>query len=244
MSPSWKYCVGALLWMSVVTSPDSRAAELQPAERRVFTEPEFQNRFNQWTAPGDDAARIQRARDLFYTRGLSSAQLKRLAQSIGNEDTRVEFVISAYPYTVDPENIYEVYDAFQTFSKVFRLHDRLAGLRRPTGPRGPMVPSGPPPLSDAEFAEMLATLRAENFDNGRLSIARVAGAGAHHRISSAQVAEMLDLFSFDNQRLECAKLGVDWVRDPNNLHLLYRKFTFDAHKRELTQAIEARIRKQ
>jgi len=205
---------------------------------RPLADPDFERQFHQWRQSSDESSRLPRARDLFFRQGLSSAQVRRLAQSIEDEDNRVEFVVSAYHCTVDPENYYDVYDAFRTFSKVFRMHDRLSALRR--APAGPVVLPGPQPLTGEEFAEIVASLRHESFDTGRLSLLKVIHRKAQNRISSAQLAELLDLFSFENQRLVGAKLALTWVRDPENLYLLYPKFTFGNNKDQLTQAIAAR----
>jgi hypothetical protein len=183
------------------------------------------------------------AQTALFPRGVSSAQVKRMALAITNEDSRVEFVATAYPSTVDPENFHDVYDAFQTFSKVFRLHDRITAQQR-TIPRGPggvaYPPQGPPPLTDRELAEILASLRRESFDDSRLAIAKVAGTGVRGRISSKQMLEVLKLFSFDDRKLECAKLAIDWVVDPADFHVVYAAFAFDSSKNQLSKFIEAR----
>lgn len=214
------------------------AAENQPPTFQPLAEPEFQQRFKDWNQNVDDSVRTHRAQEMFFRRGLSSAQVRRLAQSISDEDRRVEFVVSAFHRTVDPENFYDVYDAFQTFSKVFRMHDRITAMKR-VAPR-PMVITGPAPLSNEELAEIVTTLRHESFDTARLSMLGATGRKAKGRISSAQVGELLDLFSFDNQRLDAAKIAAPWVHDPENLFVLYSKFNFNQHKEQLTLIIAGR----
>ena len=218
----------------------ARAAEA----RRPFPEQEFQRRFDEWKAMTGDTERLSRAESALFPRGISSAQVKRMALAITNEDSRIEFVAAAYRHTVDPENFYDVYDTFQTFSKVFRLHDRLTTQRErqpPRGPGGVVYPrQGPLPLTDREFSDILASINKESFDNSKLALAKVAGAGARGRITSRQVAEMLKVFSFDDRKLECAKQAIDWVIDPNEFHVVYAAFTFDNSKNQLSQFLQAR----
>lgn len=235
-----RFLVRLLLIVSIALAAATEAAE----SRRAFPEQEFQRRFDEWKALTGDAERLSRAESALFPRGVSSAQVKRMALTITNEDSRIEFVAAAYRHTVDPENFYDVYDTFQTFSKVFRLHDRLTAQReRPLarGPGGVVYPrQGPAPLTDKEFADILASINRESFDNSKLALAKVAGAGARGRITSRQVLEMLKSFSFDDRRLECAKLAIDWVIDPAEFHVVYAAFTFDNTKNQLSQFLQAR----
>ena len=215
----------------------ARAAEA----RRPFPEQEFQRRLDEWKQAPNDAERLQRATTTLFPRGVSSAQVKRMALTITNEDSRIEFAAEAYRYTIDPENFYDVYDAFQTFSKVFRLHDRIQWEQRsaPVTNRGPGTaaprPAGPPPLTDKELGEILASLKRESFDDSKLALAKVVGAGARGRIASRQVLEMLRLFSFDDRRLECAKAAAEWVIDPAEFHTVYAAFTFESSRTQLSK---------
>ena len=231
----------ALLLTSLSAAP-APAAET----RRAFPEQEFQRRFDEWKAATDDTERLSRAEASLFPRGVSSAQVKRMALAITNEDSRIEFAAAAYRHTVDPENFYAVYDAFQTFSKVFRLHDRIQWEQRsaPVTNRGPGTaaprPAGPPPLTDKELGEILASLKRESFDDSKLALAKVVGAGARGRIASRQVLEMLRLFSFDDRRLECAKAAADWVIDPAEFHTVYAAFTFESSRTQLSKFLDVR----
>jgi len=213
-------------------------AQNSSPSRPTLAEPEFQKRYSEWKDHRDDATRIERAHETFFRRSLSSAQVRRLAQGIIDEDQRVEFLVSAYPATVDPENFYEVYDAFTSFSRVFRLHDRIKALR--AVPNGPLTSQGPQPLTPGELREMSVSLGQEPFDNRRLALLKVIEPKAKNRIATAQVGELLDLFAFENNRLEAARVALHWVRDPENLYLLAAKFNFNNTKDQLTRAIAAR----
>ncbi len=214
--------------------------------RRPFPEQEFQRRLDEWKQAPNDAERLQRATTTLFPRGVSSAQVKRMALTITNEDSRIEFAAEAYRFTIDPENFYDVYDAFQTFSKVFRLHDRIQWEQRsaPASNRGPGTaatrPTGPLPLTDKELGEILASLKRESFDDSKLALAKVVGAGARGRIASRQVLEMLKLFSFDDRKLECAKSAADWVIDPAEFHTVYAAFTFESSRTQLSKFLDVR----
>ena len=99
---------------------------------------------------------------------------------------------------------------------------------------------GPHPLTRAEFAEIKTTLKSEPFENNRLTLLKVVARKAQDRITSAQLADLLGVFTFENNRLTAAQQALSWVQDPENLYLLYAKFNFANYKDQLTQAITSR----
>lgn len=227
----WIWVLGG--WLAAMGQASGWAAE--PLR---LAEPEFESRVRGLEAAASDVERLDAARSLLSRHAVSSLQVKALARTIRSEEARLEFAVAAYPRTVDPENFYEVYDAFQSFSKVFRLHDRIGRLSPGEGPpAGGMVPA---PLSKAEWADLLRTVARENFDNTRLAIARQVVAGARGRITSRQVREMLGVFTFEEGRLELAKVAYDSVVDPWNYHVVYDAFTFAASREKLVKYLESR----
>ncbi|MBE7499321.1 MAG: DUF4476 domain-containing protein [Verrucomicrobiales bacterium] len=231
---------GAGMWILVVGWWMGGAGTMSgwAAEPPRLAEPELESRLRRLEAAGSDLEQLDAARSLLSRHAVSSLQVKALARKIRSEEARLEFALAAYPRTVDPENFYEVYDAFQSFSKVFRLHDRIGRLSPGEGPpAGGMVPA---PLSKAEWAELLRVVRKESFDNTRLAIARQVVAGARGRITSRQVREMLSSFTFEDGRLELAKVAYDSVVDPWNYHVVYDAFTFAANREKLVKYLESR----
>jgi hypothetical protein len=75
--------------------------------------------------------KLRSANDLIRAQRVSSLQVKTIVEKFRDENARLQFAIAAYPRVIDPENLYEVYDAFFTFSKVMRLHDATRGVRPP-----------------------------------------------------------------------------------------------------------------
>ena len=59
---------------------------------------------------------------------LTSSQIKSIAQLFNSDEFRLSYCVSAYRSVYDPENFYDVYDAFNTFSMAFKLHDAILGL--------------------------------------------------------------------------------------------------------------------
>jgi len=207
------------------------------AENPPLAGPALETTLRTLRTAGTDAERVESARQLLRRHACSSLQVKAMAQTIANEALRLEFALAAYASTVDPENFYEVYDAFQSFSKVFRLHDQVSPrLARPAPPVAVALVA----LSDEDFGQMLRTIRAEPFDDTKLATARQIVSSARGRIASRQVREILRSFTFEDGRLELAKAAYECVFDPWHYSVVYDTFTFPGNRETLARYLEAR----
>jgi hypothetical protein len=215
-------------------------ADPPPDRSAIMSEQQFQERLGALErSPVPEQGREADA--LLRGRWLSSQQVKTAARAIEREDARLKFALAAYPRTVDPENFYEVYDAFTSFSTVFRLHDQIRQLRPPTMP--PPAPVGAQPVTDEAFVDMLKALRNEAFEDSKKLLARQMLTGPP-RFTSHQIRDLLKLFAFDDARLEVAKFAYDSVLDPQNYYLVNQAFNFSDQKEALARYIESRRTKR
>lgn len=110
-------------------------------------------------------------------------------------------------------------------------------VRRPpivTNPvYNPVVPAGPIAMDHFQFADVMQVIRNQHFDNSRRNVARQII--SQHWFTSAQIAQMLQLFSFDSSRLEVAKFAYTHVVDPNRYYMTFDAFTFSSSVNELTR---------
>ena len=160
-----------------------------------------------------------------------------IVSRLPHDHARFEFALAAYPRTVDPEEFYDVYDAFDTFSMVFRLHDEIGPLRKRGRPHAHVTTHR---ITNEQMKEILKAVKAETFDKDKLRLSRQILTDSIGRVSSAQVKEMLGLLQFDTARLELAKVGYDHVCDPEQYFVVNDAFTFSSHRRELSKYIEGR----
>lgn len=211
-----------------------------PAERALLSPPEFQQKLGAIEAASTPDAQRRQADALVRGRfWLSSQQVKAAALHIQDEEARMAFALSAYLRTVDPENFYDVYDAFTKFSIVFRLHDRIReGVPAPVVVEAPVPVVGPVAASKEELADILKALKGESFDNSRLLLARQI-VTARPRFTSRQIRDMLRTFTFDNSRLELAKEGYAMVLDPENYFVVNEAFTFSSSGEALSKHIQS-----
>ncbi|HTI99476.1 MAG TPA: DUF4476 domain-containing protein [Dongiaceae bacterium] len=198
---------------------------------------EFQEQLHHLRAERDAGPRLQLARQLASENHFTSQQVKAIALTLGDDAARVDFAAAAYSVTVDPENFYDVYDAFTKFSQVMRLHDRIEAFRQPTTPSAVVVPRGIP---DPEFQEMLQAIRHAAFDADRRQVAEQILASNHRKFLASQVKEILGCFSFDADRLEVAKLAYDYTLDREKFYVVNSAFSFSGSVDKLSQYVQSR----
>ncbi|HOI88819.1 MAG TPA: DUF4476 domain-containing protein [Lentimicrobium sp.] len=103
----------------------------------------------------------------------------------------------------------------------------LPGYSGPTGCQYPMHP--------AEFQEVKRSIEGKSFDDTRLKIAKQVIAS--NCLLSAQVKEIMLLFSFEDTRLQLAKFAYGYTFDTGNYYKLNDAFTFESTIEELDEYI-------
>jgi hypothetical protein len=232
---------GALLTAAIAAAGllagDSPVAAAGGDDRRLLGERQLQEQVQQLRSGPGALERARHPGEWLGRHWLSSQQVKALVRVVPNEDARLELAVALYPRTVDPENFYEVYDAFNSYSRVFRLHDYIRGVR--PGPVPLPAPTAVVPLSEDEFRDIVRVVRAEGFDDNRKAIAKQAIAGKG-RFLARQVRDLLRVFAFEETRLDLAMFAYEYTYDPENYYLVNEVFAFSDNKERLARHIELR----
>lgn len=91
-------------------------------------------------------------------------------------------------------------------------------------------------MNSQSFSQFIQMLKGESFENTRLSLARQTISA--NQFTAVQVKEIMQQFSFDNNRLEIAKFSYKNTIDKNNYFLLNDVFSFSSNKEELARYIQ------
>jgi hypothetical protein len=97
----------------------------------------------------------------------------------------------------------------------------------------PPPPPGPPvaaPMEPPTFATLIQHLKGESFSKGQLRVLREAA--RDHWFLVAQVADVLPLFTFENDRLKALEAVAPRILDRDNGFQLYVLFEFSGSKRQ------------
>lgn len=87
------------------------------------------------------------------------------------------------------------------------------------------------PIGIKDFSELKKTLQNESFEGTRLEILK--SASEKNYFLSNQVYELLQIFNFDENKLEAAKTLYPRTVDKENFYKVYSAFTFSGSKEEL-----------
>jgi hypothetical protein len=87
----------------------------------------------------------------------------------------------------------------------------------------------------SQFQALKATIASKSFDNTRYQIA--AEYIRNNGISTREVGELMNLLTFESNKLDLAKFAYRYTADPQNYFMLYNEFTFDSSIRNLSDYI-------
>ncbi|RYG54101.1 MAG: DUF4476 domain-containing protein [Chitinophagaceae bacterium] len=93
-------------------------------------------------------------------------------------------------------------------------------------------------ISSASFQQLKSTLKEEKFDQTRAGIAKAAM--RTNFFEARQVRDLLELFSFEDTKLELAKLFYEVTVDKRNYMLVYDVFSFSSSKEELSRFLSTK----
>lgn len=121
------------------------------------------------------------------------------------------------------------------FGHVFR-DEQPAGSGDYPYPNNPnQYPGYNQAMSNESFNALKSTVTNESFDNSRMNILKQAAAANY--FTAAQVRELMQIFSFDNSKLEVAKTFYSRTTDKQNYFMVNDAFSFSGSKDELTKFI-------
>lgn len=84
------------------------------------------------------------------------------------------------------------------------------------------------PISDADLDRMLVEIKRNSMDNGKLKA--LEAPAQHYYFLSDQMGRIMSVFSFDDNKLKCAKMLIPKVLDPERLYLQANVFTFSSNR--------------
>ena len=93
----------------------------------------------------------------------------------------------------------------------------------------------PPYMNDLDFSGLKASIDRLSFDSSKLSMAEQAASS--NVLTSVQVFEIMELFSFESTKLSFAKHAYHFVYDPNKYYIVNNAFTFSSSIESLNSYI-------
>jgi hypothetical protein len=96
----------------------------------------------------------------------------------------------------------------------------------------------PRPMCESEFRQLRGTVLNTSFESTRLEI--IKGVARNNYFTTAQVSDLMSLFSFESYKMDVAKALYDHTVDRQNYYTLSNGFTFNSYIDELNQFLAYR----
>jgi hypothetical protein len=94
----------------------------------------------------------------------------------------------------------------------------------------------PWPMSDSDFADAKSSIGSKDFEDSKLTLAKQVTKS--NCLDSKQIKGIMNLFDFEDTKLEYAKFAYDYVYDVNNFYKVNDAFEFEMTIDELNEYIE------
>lgn len=210
-----------------------------PTSPVVISDADFVNIQAQINQIPVDSDRLLRAKQISDQSSWTSEQVRDLMELLVFDNMRLDFAMYAYGRTLDAQNYYLVKDALSDANNQQQLVAYIQSvggtLRNPasvtnTEPNPTYVPTNRPQanstqtvptttggvtiLSDQDFQASKKAIENYSSDSDRLTAAK--SVVEEQYIISNQVAQLVELFIFDDVRLEFAKYAYPKTQDKEN----------------------------
>lgn len=94
------------------------------------------------------------------------------------------------------------------------------------------------PLNQAEFAEWKKAVANQSFSEPKMQVVKIGLSS--NWVTTEQVRELMQLFSFESSKLELAKLAYEKTVDRNRYYAVNSEFSFSSSVDELTKFLLAK----
>jgi hypothetical protein len=180
--------------------------------------------------------RLDYIRTIISANCFSTAQIMRLATVFSMETMRLEVIKHGIQRVYDKGN-YE-YAKYVLTSQPL-INDFLNTLFGNQVVTPPVVVQPLCTVSNTDYNQIKASIEKERFANTKVTIAKQA-LKTKKCFTVEQIMGILQLFAFEDNKLELAKFAYDYCTDRENYYRVSDVFTFSSSKEELIRFLQGR----
>lgn len=166
-----------------------------------------------------DDGKIKIIQAYIVNTNLSTVQAALLLKTFSFDEKKLSLAKNLIPVISDPQNYYTLKDSFAFLSIKDEFMNFLTNSQSARAERG-MRPS--------TFEQLKTSVKSEAFDDHKTKLIQVAIQGPAP--STAQISELLKLYTFDDKALTCAKLTYNYVSDKQRFFTLKDVFKFRSNQ--------------
>jgi hypothetical protein len=178
----------------------------------------------------DDEEKAKICMEYVYTYCFTTEQVMKLGVIIKSEPHRYIFFKTAYPKVYDKDNFLHVKQVLTTDKFIHGINEIYEVPKSPKPYGVPLeVVAESCILNEQDFSKIKSEIRKETFSSTKLEAAQRL-VKQYECIGSAQVKELLPLFSLETDKIDFAKFAYPYTIDPKNYNLVRDYFTSQAGK--------------
>jgi hypothetical protein len=152
---------------------------------------------------------------------LTTAQTASLLQSFMRDESKLIAIKQIFPVILDPQQVYTLKDSF-TFNS--GKEDFLNYLNSSSGIRENHI------MDARSFEQLKAQVKREAFDDDKTKLIELAT--KQNKITTANVGELIKLYTFEDKALNLSKLIYPSVLDRHHYFTLKESFKFISHQND------------
>jgi hypothetical protein len=126
----------------------------------------------------------------------------------------------------------------ETAWSVHQAHGDIIGECSTGIPTPPTAPDKTCDMPAADFNKMKGSIKSKSFSDDKMSTLKVAI--KNKCVTTDQVKDLLDLFSFESDKMEAAKFLYAYTSDKDNYYTVADVFSFSSSKGELNKFIQSK----
>lgn len=184
-----------------------------------------------------ESAKFSRATQIVRTNCLSVAQVMKIASLLELERDRLELLKVAYPKVYDVEHYSETHQLFQHYPNQQALVNFIKSKNVTVVVVGGTVDNCE--VTATELQQIKSSIKGESFSSGKKMLAKQI-LQSKKCFTAVQVSQIVNIFSFDADKLEIAKFAYDYTKDKSNYHILNSSFSFSSSKEDLMRYVNSK----
>lgn len=212
--------------------------------KKPLSDKAFENLLYQVKNVKSDQGKLNNASNMLRDHCVTTAQLMKIAGEIGSEDLRMELMRRGYKFVYDKDNYLYVKQLLTNIDYIHEINSIYEPPLKPKPHQESMAPQHPPvqkptdcKVEHREMNNILASLKDVNFEETRLKSAKQI-IKRKKCFRTEQIMRMMELFSFEESRLELAKYAYPFTTDQDRYYKINDSFDFSSSKEELNEFLK------
>jgi len=203
---------------------------------QYITQRQFNYIVNQIKSSTDESSKLGKAKKLIQNNCIPTEYLMKMGSLFSSENNRLDFAKAGLSSVYDIDQYLEMKQMFSTPRSRSHFTSFLAQEQSSTSFSG-TVSAEKCLVSQNEFNSIINSLKNESFNSTKLKSAKNI-IETKTCLSPTQIKEIINLFDYENSRLEIAKIGYDFTKNKNDYYTIVSvALGFESSKRKLLDYI-------